>query len=75
MSLLDLKRYMQQHQFADLHKIAQDLQLSEDAVAHMMTHLERKGLVKKLSSETHGCSSCTTGCNTPDKVLYCWCRK
>ena len=79
MSLLNVKQYLQQHQFADCDTISKALSLPVTVLEPMLGQLERKGLIKKLSAPKTHCSlsqRCTMQCAAKGaKVLYCWCQK
>jgi len=79
MSLITVKQYLQQHQFADCDTIGKALDMPVAVLAPMLGHLERKGLIKKLSAPKAHCSlskRCTMQCAAKGaKTLYCWCQK
>ena len=79
MSLITVKNYLQQHQFADCDTISKALAMPATTIEPMLGLLERKGLIKKLSAPQTSCSlnnRCTMQCAAKGaKVLYCWCQK
>ena len=79
MSLITVRNYLKQHQFADCDTISNALNMPNTALEPMLEHLERKGLIKKLSAPQTNCSlsnRCTMQCGAKGaKVLYCWCQK
>jgi len=69
MILLDIKRYLQQRNTANLQEIALHFQLSPDVVSDMLQHWVRKGVIKKGENPS-GCGSTCLRCDPKLAQVY-----
>ncbi len=69
MILLELKRYIQQHQQVSLQDIQAHFDLSEEAALGLLAPLQQQGHVLTLNTP-HACTSktCHTGCAQPENI-------
>ncbi|WP_024850910.1 FeoC-like transcriptional regulator [Hydrogenovibrio kuenenii] len=77
MILLDIKRYIRDHQQVSADDLKNRFDLDDSALEGILAPLIQQGHIQSVSSEGGSCSTggCNSGCGSAAKQMYYWTSK